>query len=259
MKINIVTEPKKGRWVLYMMSEQWKEHLPNCTITEMQPDPNADINFYVNWKIYSHSKRTKGLHVGWFTHLEPQDKDRWETMSKEMDYCICPSNNTLKLLPPHKSKAIKHGINKHYVTRPTRFGIVARQYSSGRKQYDWINKLKDIPNAEFLFTDGKYTDEQMPNFYKNIDYLLVIANNEGGPVPVLESLAMNKPTIAPDVGWCWEYPCIKYTGFDELKNIVTRITSPVDTDKLWKDSTEELLAVFKTIHEKCQLNNGFRI
>ena len=249
MRINIVTEPKRGRWVLYMMSEQWQRHLPNCTISEMRPDPSADINFYVNWKIYNHSQRTKGFHVGWFTHLEPQDTKAWESLSQQMDFCVCPSINTYNLLPPEKSQVLKHGINEHYKTTPIKFGIVAREYPSGRKQYDWIKSLREIPNAEFHFTDGKYADNQMPDFYKKIDYLLVISNNEGGPVPVIESLAMRTPVIAPDVGWCWEYPCIKYNGIEDLKDVITKLTYPIDIERMWRDSSHELLNIFGGLYE----------
>ena len=42
-KINIVTEHPDEGWVLRMMSEQWAEHLPNCTISSREPDKNADI------------------------------------------------------------------------------------------------------------------------------------------------------------------------------------------------------------------------
>lgn len=65
----------------------------------------------------------------------------------------------------------------------------------------------------------------MPSFYKNIDYLVILSNNEGGLMPVIEAIASGKPVIAPDVGWCWDYPVIKYNTIEDLKQILTKLSS----------------------------------
>ena len=83
-----------------------------------------------------------------------------------------------------------------------------------------------IPGIEIRFTGGTLQIEQLPDFYRSIDYLLVLSENEWGPLPVLEALAMGKPVIAPDVGWCWDYPVIRYAGIEAfsyiLKGLVVR-------------------------------------
>ena len=83
---------------------------------------------------------------------------------------------------------------------------------------------------------------------KNIDYLLILSNNEGGPVPLLEAFATGAPVIAPDVGWCWEYPIIKYQEIDELINIIKTLSSQINTEKIWEESSNDLLKIFKN-HE----------
>ena len=82
---------------------------------------------------------------------------------------------------------------------------------------------------------------------KNIDYLLILSNNEGGPVPLLEAFATGAPVIAPDVGWCWEYPIIKYQEIDELINIIKTLSSQINTEKIWEESSNDLLKIFKNL------------
>jgi len=257
VKINIVTEPAPG-WVLRMIAENWADHLPDCSITSMAPDTRADINFYVNWDIYKES--SAGIDVGYFTHRELNDKaagERFDIKARQMDYCIGMCDNTLNQLPLGKSSIIKPGIGSQYkgVKSCITFGVVGRAYDSGRKQFKIINELKGIPSARIYITNGKLTDDQMPGFYEDIDYLLVLSNNEGGPLPVLEAISNGVPVIAPNVGWCWDYPVIKYEGINDLRKIITVLSSQTDTEKVWIYSSNKLLEIFKTLHNEIQIPN----
>jgi hypothetical protein len=78
----------------------------------------------------------------------------------------------------------------------------------------------------------------MPSFYDGIDYLVVLADNEGGPQSVLEALARGKPVIAPNVGYCWEYPVLRYITKDKLLDIVWGLILPRGG---WKHSAQVIL------------------
>ena len=254
MKINIATERKRSSWVLRMMAERWAHHLPDCTITTRSPDSKADINFYVNWSLY---RKPTNIDVGLFTHRGHKDegKDGWphkkqfDKTKHAIDFCVAMSDNTLKLLPPEKSAVVKHGIGKQYKALKTKivFGVVGRNYPSGRKGFNLIKELDTIPHAQFVTTDGKIKDHKMPAFYKSIDYLLILSNNEGGPVTVLEAMSLGKGVIAPDVGYCWEYPVIKYKDINELKGIISALCSQADHEKVWRDSAAHLLDIFNSL------------
>lgn len=70
-----------------------------------------------------------------------------------------------------------------------------------------------------------------------MNYILITAENEGGPMPVLESLAVGTPVIAPkNVGWCDEYPTIRYETYDELENLLKSLVIK-DT---WKQGGEKI-------------------
>ena len=85
-----------------------------------------------------------------------------------------------------------------------------------------------IPGVEVRTTGGKVAWEDLPAWYDGLDYLAVISENEGGPKPVVEALARGVPVIAPDVGYCWEFPVIRYDTKEELLDIVRRLVMPGD-------------------------------
>jgi hypothetical protein len=61
---------------------------------------------------------------------------------------------------------------------------------------------------------------------------------------------VNKPVIAPNIGWCWEFPVIKYSSFEELESIISKLASPCIT---WEDSARELVSILeKSFQKKCR-------
>jgi hypothetical protein len=53
-------------------------------------------------------------------------------------------------------------------------------------------------------------EEELPEFYRSLDYVLVPARIEGGPMCVLEALASGMEVIAPPVGWVPQFPHIEF-------------------------------------------------
>ena len=249
MKINVVTESNSD-WILSKISEQWSKYLPNCSISRMTPDQFADINLYVHWELY---QSPTNADVGFFTHRgDPERNARWDLKSEQMDFCICMSSKSLEHLPQHKSKVIKPGVHPQFSSSKKKivFGIVGKEWGAKRKGFEKVEELRFIPNVEFKITNGEIPFNELPDFYSKIDYLLILSKNEGGPVPVLEAMSLGKPVIAPNVGWCWDYPVIKYNNIEELKNIISSLSSYTNTDKPWVDSSHELTKIFTLVLER---------
>lgn len=237
MDINIIRS--ESSWVIGHITENYAKLIPNCKIRPVSFKGPSDVNIYITWGAYS--GKTSAIDVAWFTHRENKKFDR---VAKEVDYCVAMSNKTALLLPSHKTTVIMPGVDKQFSKDKIIFGCVGRNYPSSRKNFNWIQSLKQIQGVEFRFTDQKIRWEDMREFYDNIDYLLVLSDNEGGPMPVLEALACGKPIIAPDVGWAWEYPCIRYSGFDELSNT---IQSMVITKDSWEISAQKMYNLCKEL------------
>lgn len=237
MKINIVRT--EGSWVIGNITDQYKKHLPNCTISPVGKTIKDGINLYITYAAYR--SKSGGIDVGWFTHKENQ---HFTNVANQVDYCIAMSNKTSLLLPPNKTFVVEPGVDNQYIKPKIKIGCVGRHYPSNRKNYHLIENISKIPNIEMHFTNGKLKYEELPAFYNFIDYLLVLSNNEGGPMPVKEAIAMGKPVIAPDVGWCWEYPVIKYSSLEELNTLLNKLSTPYT----WEQSSRDLYNKLKELY-----------
>lgn len=243
MKINIVTEPAAG-WVLRRLSESWARYIPNCSVSA-EADSRADINFYVNYALF---ERKTSIDIALFTHRERDERsEKFDEVAREIDWCVAMCEKTAALLPKEKTSVIYVAPDPQFQKEKVVFGVVAREYaSSNRKRVHWMDELKKIEGIEIRFTGGKILWEDMPEFYKSIDYLLILSDNEGGPVPLLEALAMGVPVISSDVGFAGEFTTFRYESFEDLVKLIKGLIIPKNA---WEISSRNLEEVFKKVLE----------
>lgn len=89
----------------------------------------------------------------------------------------------------------------------------------------WKEKYWDKYKAQGIdieFLDRVPYDE-MPNFYNNIDYLLVPSTSESGPLVFVEALACGRPVISRRIGFTPEYNAIFFDNVDELERVLRNI------------------------------------
>lgn len=241
MKINIITETKGQSWILRPWSEELVKELPN-TIVATSTDPTADANLFINYALY---RPVDSITLAMFTHREHDGRGKvFDNVAHSVDWCFAQCKITESLLPPEKTSVLLPGLtNNAFYKKPLVLGVVGRQYPSGRKRMSWMKDLCNISGIQVKHTNSIATKE-MPAFYDSIDYLVILANNEGGPQPVLEALARCKPIIAPNVGYCWEYPVLRYTTKEELLNTIQRLVIP---QNLWKQAAASVLEVIKKL------------
>lgn len=221
--IGCIVRPRDN-WVLQRIAESWL--IPGATICD-KPYRDADYSIYVNYALWE----KVGIHyenqvkIGYFTHREEGVLgELFDRVACQMNWCIAMCDHTAKHLPHNKTTIIHSSPDKLFQKVDIVLGVCGREYH--RKNLDLIPKLQKIDGIRVLQTEGKLKFYQLPNWYRSIDYLLVLSDLEGGPLPVLEALAMGKPVIAPDVGWCWDYPVIRYSGFEDLISIVKKLIVP---------------------------------
>jgi len=222
MKINIV-RPTDG-WVLQRIAEAWQ--LPNSKCSA-KPDPKADVNIWCNYAMFNVAGRMKKTKcdIGWFTHWEESSRGRvFDAVAAKVDWCIAMCKKTAQYLPADRTTVIPSAPSSLYGRRDIVLGVAVKD--SPRKRSHLISDLIDIPGITVRHTLGRLSDADMPAFYRSVDYMLVLSDNEGGPMCVPEAMAMGKPVIAPDVGWCWDYPCVRYTDADDLMRVVRGLMPP---------------------------------
>lgn len=254
MKISIITEKKE--WVTRRAARELCEYIPGCEIGGDYA--NADIVYLMPYTKIGELGVIKGKLVTLFTHYEkdnPKKKALWHTALDRTDAIIHMCIN----------EAFGEGMNAVYVPGqiihwgsdlannqwPKTFGVVGK--ARPRKRPEFVTQL--VKDGFTVLTMGEGWPSEAVNysgclkhdrsdFYYRIDYLIVTSELEGGPVPVLDAIACGVPVIAPDVGWCWEYPVIRYNGtYQDLK----RVCRQLDCVRTWDDFCEEHKIFFERL------------
>ena len=241
-KLNIHIVTVEGGWILPQLSKKWADQIVNCSVS-LFPDHEADINYYVNYHRFAVLGFPKSNYdVGYFTHKEPAKP--FDQVAAIMDHNIAMSKKTYNLLPEGTASLLSPiGADAEaFQERNLRLGVVSKNYPSGRKRLHLINEIEKINGVDIFLTGGGLSQEKLIQFYDEIDYIVILSSIEGGPMPVLESIHRRKPVIAPDVGWCWEFPVIKYDSTENLYEIINKLATPTIT---WEESARELLNILE--------------
>lgn len=234
MKYGVVCKEGEG-WGLYRIAEGWAAAF-GCKVTRL-PDRKAHANIWVgysNYGHYAHHHKPTKFDAALFTH-KPGGKSGWDRASRYAHLCICQSQRYAKFLPRRKTIVLHPGFHKQYwMGRKMRFLVMMATHKHGtgkpiaRKRLDWYDQLRAVGNSEWWVTAGRYPFEQLPSLVDWCDYLVVLSDTEGGPLVLHEAMARHKPVIAPDVGYCWQWPVLRYTGFAELSCIILKLCRACD-------------------------------
>tara|TARA_B100000401_G_scaffold139408_1_gene92482 strand:- start:10790 stop:11533 length:744 start_codon:yes stop_codon:yes gene_type:complete len=228
-------------WVMEKLANHFYKNIPNSKIST-SPDLNSDINFYFNW----HAMKFKtNFDVCYFTHIE--DINWWNTIASSCDVAISMGLKYFNKLPESKTIIFYPPPFESFTPQEaTKILVVGRSYKSGRKRFDLGKSINNLKNISLKFTNGSLSEKELKEAYKNTDYVLITSDIEAGPMCVVEALSMNKPVIAPDVGWCWEYPVIKYNNHTDLINIFRKMHFPCSSwSSRVNNITEEIYIKYK--------------
>jgi glycosyltransferase involved in cell wall biosynthesis len=233
MQVNIVSE--QPGWVCGWIGAQLHKHIDGSTMGEYVP--NA-ANVYVPY--YQAKPEKTARDIALFTHRSDNMGPVWDAVADMADVCVAMSTKTALTLPASKTTVIEVPVDPCFIKHRLVLGISGREYADGRKRLSMVADLAAIPGVRVHFSGGAVPWKEMPKWYAAIDYLVVLSDNEGGPMGVKEAMAMGKPVIAPDVGWCWDYPVIRYNDVDDLVGIVTRLAPRGDG---WPHFAQQIAAL----------------
>ena len=225
-------------WILEKCAKEIAAKAENVTYnTEIEP--SADIQYYINYS--ARTRRVSPIEIAFFTHSErdPTARQRYFDAAAEVDHCICMSaryaNELIEYgIAPEKITTIAPGVDLDLFYPKVRIGVVGRTYHTGRKGESLVAQVMDVPGIEWCFTGSGWPgpsahvpDGGMPDFYNSLDYVLVPALYEGGPMAVLEGLACGIPIITSDVGWAYEYPHIPFENgnADSLRRVLESVVA----------------------------------
>jgi hypothetical protein len=192
--------------VLENLARKLAEKLPYSEFVpwKMRPGGAARLVYYVNYALY---EKPSGLvDVGFFTHLD--ESQRFLQRARSMDFCVCMSRQYADWLRAQGVKTVAHiemGFDS-YRYRPRLVLGVVGQLDHPRKGKHLVERLRALPFVEVRVSDGRLAEKELPAFYERLDYVLISATAEGGPMSLLEGLAMGKLVIAPEgIGMVGEF------------------------------------------------------
>jgi glycosyltransferase involved in cell wall biosynthesis len=240
--INILTE--NYSWILRRAAREI------CQIKEFKFEINgqigsSDLDYYFPYLLYKKQKSKKT--IGFFTHMESSNdptmrekRRRFREFPVFFDHCVAISKQTADLILDVDKTVIQMGSQ---FKKKIKFGVCGRVHKSGRKNENFVAELVRLGFDVSAWGEGwpcqiKSSDpKDLESFYSSIDYLIIPSSIEGGPMPVLESLSLGVPVIAPNIGWCWDFPVIKYErdDFQSLLSVVRGLSSIRTWDDWRKD------------------------
>lgn len=198
-------------------------------------DPLADIQYYINYS--ARKRRQSPVEIAFFTHREADAnaQRRYFDAMSAVEHCVFMSRRyaeEAQSVTNDRASIIAPGVALDEFVPKVRVGVIGRTYHTGRKGEGLVSQVLDVDGIEWRFTGAGWplpsvsvADGRMPDFYNDLDYVLVPALYEGGPMAVLEGLACGVPIIASDVGWVSDYPHIPFENgnADSLRLVLTAI------------------------------------
>ena len=226
---------------------------------------NADIAYWLHAGRFHTRKGDIGsrIKVVHFNH----PKRYWKECLRDATHCVFQSQRYYDIYNIPNKSSISMGVDLKRFRPRIKIGVVACKQNRKNaellfnviekaRDFDffitgprWENDFEKFPNATY---SKHILYEDMPRFYQAIDYLLVTSTSEGGPYPIIEALACNKPVISTDVGYVGEVDVIKYDSLDELLKILQNIKNQY-RQQAFKYSTENFkrkhIELFRKLYE----------
>lgn len=206
-------------WILEKCAKELAIFDPRVTVSNNER-LDASIQYYLNYS--SFRKRISPIEIAFFTHIEenPEARIRFFDVASKMDHCICMADRYAEELRKKgivNVSVIRPGVDLDKFKPKLRIGVIGRTYNSGRKGEKLVEQVMDVEGIDWFFTGSGWPGPalnvppgEMSNFYNSLDYVLVPAKYEGGPMSVIEGLACGKQIISSDVGWIQEFPHISF-------------------------------------------------
>jgi hypothetical protein len=192
-----VVGPADG-WVLERLARTLAAKLPYAEFVPWrpQPGPATRLVYYVNYALLD---RPSGLiDVVFFTH--PDENHQSVEQARRADACVCMARQYADWLASQGVRTVVHipmGFDSYRFRPRLVLGVVGR-LEHPRKGKDLVETVRKLPFVEVVTTEGRTPPEELRALYERLDYVLIPATVEGGPLCLLEGLGVGRPVIAPE-------------------------------------------------------------
>lgn len=222
-------------WIIERCAKEITKRLAYVTYGR-EPNEAADLQYYVTYSCFR--ERVSPVEMAFFTHIEASEAaaKKFLAVARSVDHRVVMATRYARTLASRglESTIIEPGVDVGKFTPVVRIGVVGRTYHTGRKGETLVASVMDIPGIEWCFTgsgwpgDSRYIpDDEMPDFYNGLDYVLIPSLYEGGPLSAHEAIACGKPVISSDVGWMDRLPHIPFKNGDpdDLRRVLLELVA----------------------------------
>jgi glycosyltransferase involved in cell wall biosynthesis len=250
-----------GGWILRRMAEEVEKWVSEARIPivayrsdMLAKYQDGDALYYMNYCWYDEAiEKPAAVYFTHFRGNHAQFDKVWMKAATLSDLQICISEKTADIVRSQGGKnvhVIWPGVDRNLRRTKPVFGVCGA-VKDDRKGAWLVEKMVAQGYSVRAWGTGwpcKIVSDDLahlPEFYSSIDYLVVTSNLEGGPMPVIEAIAMGVPVIAPDVGWCWEFPVIRYEvdSWNSLSSVLVKLAKP----PTWKEWGLEHRRLLRTL------------
>lgn len=269
MLIELVGEKNEKVCFLNVLIEQFlRIQEPDIEfISTFEPKFEADITYWLHaGMMFMLRRQSKKINLTYFYH----PKKYWEYVMQNSQHCVFQSKRYYDMFDIPNKSLISPGIYLDIFKPNFKIGIVAinrpRKNSDFLLKFfktakldnftfcfcgtDWENEIKEYRQFVKVEYKEKIPQEEIPQFYQSIDYLLITSTMEGGPMPLLEAMACGKTVITTDVGYVGEVRPIVYKDLSELIKIFEAIGKNNSTQVLkysWENFRDKHVELFRKL------------
>lgn len=182
-------------WILQKLASVLVSKLPYAVFSPWRPGRQGQLLYYVNYALYAEPSGL--IDVGFFTHRD--DSHEFLNRAQQMHCCVCMAEVYAGWLRDKTTREVVHirtGFDSYRYRPSLVLGVIGR-LDHIRKGRHLVEHLRKLPFVEMVVTDGNVQEDSLRDVYQRVDYVLIPATVEGGPLSLLEGLGMGKPVIAP--------------------------------------------------------------
>lgn len=268
MKILLVHNNRRIRWADTLRAEEFKKRWKDDEVDILSAEELTDgdkydvIHFLFSGGITKYRNFILKYKDKVFTSLASQrtldcmfDKEKHlKEIYQNTRGCVAQNKTLLNKLKKWTDKVvyIPNGVDTELFNRKFVAGCVGAKDSAEHKGFNLAQQACDELGIELKrCKEWDYTHEKMPEFYKQIDCLLIPSLSEGCNNPTLEALAMNVPVISTLTGIAvdLEGVILVERNVESIKQALRRLSGRVQIleDYTWDKIADKYYEVYKSI------------
>lgn len=246
MRVNVAIGSADWNWIGGRLTRELVARLPRYGIEATVNGPQADLEYYQF--VYGPPERQPS--IGVFTH----GWDRPHKFGKDFTGTIVFNSEMQRFLEEvgvQNSVIIELPVDSSFIKTPIVFGVAGRVYADGRKGEELVRQMVDAGYAVRAWGHGWPCEivsdrvEDLPDFYRSLDYYIDTSHDEGGCVPALECLAMGVPVISHTVGVNRPVLAYERSDWNSLQRVLWRLTHPPTYDDWAREHAAYFTRVLK--------------